>query len=78
MSADNWAVCPRCIGEARSIDFGPIVPEVDEELYRTFREDYEFYGADEGVVTASYSGHCRKCGLETDFEHAHRFFGASS
>ena len=34
----------------------------EETLLRTFREDYEFYGADEGTVTVDYSGSCQKCG----------------
>ncbi len=33
----------------------------------TFREDYGFYGADTGVVTADYSGQCKKCGLKLVF-----------
>lgn len=36
---------------------------VEREDYRTFREDYEFYGADEAYVEASYRGSCSKCGL---------------
>lgn len=32
-------------------------------LAETFREDYEFYGAHEGVLSIRYSGHCSKCGL---------------
>lgn len=36
---------------------------------RTFREDYEIYGAEDGVITVSYSGECRKCGLKLTFTH---------
>ena len=41
-----------------------------ENRERTFREDYEFYGAEEGVVTASYSGQCRECGLKLKFSES--------
>jgi len=37
----------------------------------TFREDYEFFGAKDGSVTASYSGSCEKCGLSLSFEDQH-------
>lgn len=47
----------------------------EETLLRTFREDYEFYGADEGTVTVDYSGSCQKCGLETHFDHEHKIEG---
>jgi hypothetical protein len=33
----------------------------------TFREDYEIYGADTGVVTVSYRGECQECGLSLSF-----------
>ena len=41
---------------------------------RTFREDYEFFGANEGTVTASYSGHCGVCRLSCSFEHNVTFY----
>jgi hypothetical protein len=44
----------------------------------TFREDYEFYGAEEGEVTASYSGECQACGLAVNFREQRRFFDPSS
>lgn len=37
----------------------------------TFREDYEIYGAEEGVVLVGYSGRCTVCGLSLSFEHSH-------
>jgi hypothetical protein len=37
----------------------------------TFREDYEIYGAADGVVKVRYSGHCVECGLSLTFEHDH-------
>lgn len=89
MSADNWAICPKCLAEAKaSIDeqrakvyatYGTVpieefdrlrdeLPELRDENYRTFREDYEIYGADSGLLHVSYSGHCSECGLGLDFE----------
>lgn len=35
----------------------------------TFREDYEFYGAEDGEVTACYSGRCTTCGYGVSFKH---------
>jgi hypothetical protein len=37
----------------------------------TFREDYEFSGAEEGVVTVSYRGQCTKCGLSLKIAEDH-------
>ena len=34
----------------------------------TFREDYEFYGAETGMVTIEYSGSCTECGLTLQFQ----------
>lgn len=39
----------------------------DKERFRTFREDYEIYGADEGLVEVSYSGKCGTCGAGAKF-----------
>ena len=33
----------------------------------TFREDYEIYGAEQGIVTVSYGGGCSECGLHLSF-----------
>lgn len=40
----------------------------------TFREDYEFYGADGGMVVAVYSGACTACDLSVSFEDSHPFW----
>lgn len=96
MSADNWAVCPRCLDRAKAereakfeaarVAYGNVAPEeyerlraeaqvpVDEDSFRTFREDYEFYGAEKGTITASYSGHCQTCNLNIDFKDEHPFY----
>jgi len=44
---------------------------VDPEDFRTFREDYEFWGARDGVVHASYKGHCKECGTDLGFKSDH-------
>ncbi|MFC9755206.1 hypothetical protein [Streptomyces sp. NPDC056921] len=43
----------------------------------TFREDYEFHGAETGEVTASYCGTCSRCALPTSFEHKHQIEGVN-
>lgn len=60
MSADSWAVCPRC--NARG-DLG--IRGSD------FREDYGIYGAETGTVTVEYRGECQKCGLLLEFTAEH-------
>lgn len=40
----------------------------------TFREDYEFYGAETGTLKISYSGCCTKCGLKLQFEEERDFY----
>jgi hypothetical protein len=37
----------------------------------TLREDYEFYGAEDGTVVAEYGCTCTKCGLTADFTYRH-------
>lgn len=50
----------------------------NEETFRTFREDYEFYGAEDGAITATYSGECSVCGLSCSFKHVELFFTTDS
>lgn len=51
------------------------VPEGTSELQELFREDYEFYGAEDGEVVADYSGSCAACGLSIHFTHRHQIEG---
>lgn len=96
MSADNWAICPRCEDRRqtrlreRAVEvqaaYGSVsVEEFDRlrnslatdqavEPANTFREDYEFYGAEDGTVHAAYSGGCSECGLGVTFAHEHPFY----
>jgi hypothetical protein len=43
---------------------------VDVESLKTFREDYEIYGAETGIIKVRYSGTCQacKCGVDFEFE----------
>jgi len=43
----------------------------DRAANRTFREDYEITGADDGEVVINYSGWCTKCNLSLAIEHRH-------
>lgn len=78
MSADNWAVCPRCIKMAYEkavadfkTTFGYTPPKeqilVEPKNCHTFREDYEIDGAEEGEVVVYYKGHCSNCQLRLEF-----------
>lgn len=60
--AESYGKVPAAEYEAArdSLALGPVG--------REFREDYEIYGADEGVVIVDYHGHCSKCGLELSFK----------
>jgi len=42
-----------------------------EDLGHTFREDYEFFGAETGAVHVSYSGSCSDCGLEMHIDETY-------
>lgn len=41
------------------------------DTFRTFREDYEFSGAEEGIVEVDYHGHCKVCGLTLKIGNSH-------
>lgn len=99
MSADNWAVCPKCLSAAQKAhdeeaakvyeQYGKVPPDefdrlraelqpVDPDTFRTFREDYEFYGAEEGEIHARYKGSCDGCGLSVDLEADKKFWPDSN
>lgn len=77
-SAERLQVAANAYGTVTPEEYGKLLAEaqmpVDLGDYQTFREDYEFYGAQTGMVTASYSGHCGTCGLGVDFRHEQRFY----
>lgn len=95
MSADNWAICPKCLRRAElraaaaratvNSAYGTIPVEewearkaelvdVDPEEHRTFREDYEIYGAETGEITVSYAGRCTECGIGTEIRDTRSFW----
>lgn len=100
MSADNWAICPRCLdrelaaarakqveadaayGTATQDEYEALLLEarkpIDPEKFRTFREDYEFYGASDGVVTADYGGACSVCHLSVELKATQPFYERGS
>jgi Fe-S cluster biogenesis protein NfuA len=91
MSANNWAVCPRCARtraseladraeKVRAMYGTESLEEFDrartelatdqvKPLDATFRENYEIYGAESGVVHITYGGGCSVCGLSLTFKH---------
>ncbi len=44
------------------------------EQFRTFRENYEIYGAETGEIMVHYSGGCGVCSLSCKFDTARKFF----
>lgn len=52
----------------------PETSPADSEIYTTFREDYEFYGAEDGEIHASYAGACSVCGLSVTLATSKRFY----
>ena len=41
------------------------------KLQETLREDYEIYGAEDGVVEVRYACTCKTCGLASEFRYSH-------
>lgn len=69
---DAYGQVPQSDYTALQIDVEAAINAISQKpLERTFREDYEFHGAETGVVTVSYSGQCTKCGYGTSFEDKH-------
>ena len=60
MSANNWAICPKCKDNG-----------VEES---TFREDYELGVLETGEFYVIYSGYCRACDLKHEFKHSRQIF----
>jgi len=58
MSADNWAVCPKCERD-----------RVFDAKEATMREDYELGITEEGEFYIRYKAACLKCGFSHKFTH---------
>jgi hypothetical protein len=56
MSADNWAVCPKC---NKGTDRDALA----------FREDYEIGMLRDGEFYVYYRGECADCGFKHEFRH---------
>jgi hypothetical protein len=97
MSADNWAVCPRCFARALEVaaeqratveeSYGSIprdrfllavadLKEPNTADFHTFREDYEFWGAESGTIEWRYRGVCTACSLAAELSGSHELFDA--
>lgn len=51
-----------------------LAPPPSRDAFETFRENYEFYGAESGTVVASYGGECSKCGLSVSLDASEKFW----
>jgi len=61
---------------AAGLDDGSFILSV-QSAERTFREDYEIYGASDGTVKVDYGGSCTECGLSLSFNHEHEIPGVT-
>lgn len=64
-------------GEVSPEEFDRLRKEIaiiDPEDFRTFREDYEIYGANEGEIQVKYSGECSQCNLGVKLNTSKRFW----
>lgn len=43
----------------------------NEMTGRSFRQESDFYGPEDGVITLKYYGRCQDCGLTVRFDHTH-------
>lgn len=84
MSADNWAICPRC-DKKRNIPTSSIYGKVSEEAYLEYikkmknpepdetlyslREDYELGIGMDGDFYVIYCGHCETCGFDFKYRY---------
>lgn len=64
VSVDEWM---RMVGDHDRM--------VEAGVGRTFREDYEITGAEDGEIEVEYRGRCRDCGLSVSFSDVHPIEG---
>lgn len=57
-------------------DFEALRLESEKPLYLepTFREDWEFYGIEDGVLHAQYGGSCTHCNLRVNLNEEIEFY----
>lgn len=82
MSADNWAVCPKCLkdvdnkvkslyGKVSEEEYGKLIEEKQEtEREQTLREDYEIWTNVDGRFMVKYSCSCSACGLKFEYNYS--------
>lgn len=81
---ERWAKLNASYGQIPLEEFDETRAELNfeteglENMKETFREDYEFYGAEDGIVQVSYSGQCTVCSLALKFEESHPIQGIES
>lgn len=68
MSADNWAVCPRCI--QKQDNWRLVLGESLRDDDYTLREDYEVGMEANGLFSVVYTANCNKCGFSFMFKHS--------
>jgi len=61
MSANNWAICPKCKKER--VEWKS---EIDKN---SFREDYEIGLSEDGYFSVSYGGRCDRCGFSFQYNY---------
>lgn len=71
MSADSYAVCPRCASR------DPFLDKLDERKW-TLREYHEFLLDAEGYFSARYSCRCDECDWSWRFEEHDQPFRADA
>lgn len=78
MSADNWAVCPRChkqykepeskYGKVSEEEYIALLSKPKESEAQNMREDWSIGMDETGELHVGYSCACEKCGFSYEFE----------
>lgn len=78
MSADNWAICPKCKKESKKKpkiiyreacekEYLESLKEAEELAIYSLREDYDIRIDEAGEFYIQYSAHCEICGFDKQF-----------
>ena len=65
LDPESWLEFKRCT----ELDIDEI-----ERSEQTWREQFEFFGAESGVLKVSYSAYCTVCKLKLEFKQEHPFY----
>jgi hypothetical protein len=74
--ADSYGKVPVEEFDANRANLEAARLSLNTDVHRTWREDYTFEGASEGVVNVHYRGGCTKCKLKLEFSEDHPIPGA--